>query len=137
AEHLPEFREGHVVAQVNTLPGTSLPEMMRLGERISQELLKHPRIATVEQQAGRAERGEDTWGPHRCELHIELKPGPASEEAQVQEEIREILSSFPGTTNEVLTFLGDRIGETLTGETAKVVIQLFGNDFDVLDKAAQ
>ena len=137
AELLPEFREGHFVAQVNTLPGTALPEMMRLGERISKHLLEHPRIATVEQQAGRAEMGEDTWGPHRCELHIELKPGPASEEAQVQKEIREILSSYPGTSNEVLTFLGDRIGETLTGETAQVVIHLFGNDFDVLDKAAE
>lgn len=136
AELLPEFREGHFVAQVNTLPGTSLPEMMRLGERISKRLLEHPRVATVEQQAGRAEQGEDTWGPHRCELHIELKPGRASEEAQVQEEIREILSSYPGTQNEVLTFLGDRIGETLTGETAQVVINLFGDDLDALDRAA-
>ena len=137
SELLPEFREGHFVAQVNTLPGTSLPEMMRLGERISTELLKHPRVATVEQQAGRAEQGEDTWGPHRCEFHIELKPGPASEEAQVQEEIREILSFFPGTQNEVLTFLGDRIGETLTGETAQVVVRLFGEDLDALDVAAK
>lgn len=136
-ELLPEFREGHFVAQVNTLPGTSLPEMMRLGERISKRLLEHPRVSTVEQQAGRAEQGEDTWGPHRCEMHIELKPGLASEEARVQEEIREILSSYPGTSNEVLTFLGDRIGETLTGETAQVVIQLFGNDFDALDKSAE
>src|SRR5438046_816966 len=39
-EFLPEFREGHYVLQVSTLPGTSLPEMMRLGREISGALLK-------------------------------------------------------------------------------------------------
>lgn len=136
AELLPEFREGHFVAAVSTAPGTSLPEMMRLGEKISAELLKHPRVATVEQQAGRAEQGEDTWGPHRCEFHIELKPGPAREEAAVQEDLRHILEQFPGTRSEVLTFLGDRIGETLTGETAQVVVRIFGDEPDKLDRAA-
>jgi len=37
----------------------------------------------------------------------------------------------------VLTFLGDRIGETITGETAPVVINLFGEDLDVLDAKAR
>lgn len=136
AELLPEFREGHFVAALSTAPGTSLPEMMRLGERISAALLRHPRIATVEQQAGRAEQGEDTFGPHRCEFHIELKPGPASGEAAVQEDIRRILQEFPGTRSEVLTFLGDRIGETLTGETAQVVLRIFGEAAGRLDQAA-
>lgn len=135
-ELLPDFREGHFVAALSTAPGMSLPEMMRLGEKISAELLKHPRIATVSQQAGRAEQGEDTWGPHRCEFHIELKPGPASGEAAVQEDIRHILEKFPGTRSEVLTFLGDRIGESLTGETAQVVVRIFGEDPATIDHAA-
>ena len=37
----------------------------------------------------------------------------------------------------MLTFLGDRIGETLTGETAPVVVNIFGEDLDVLDAKAQ
>src|SRR6185437_10938366 len=59
---MPDFREGHFVVQISTAPGTSLVEMLRLGGRISEELLKNPGIQTVEQQAGRAEMGEDTWG---------------------------------------------------------------------------
>jgi CzcA family heavy metal efflux pump len=136
-EFLPEFREGHFVLQVNLAPGTSLPEMLRLGERISAELLADPRIATVEQQAGRAEQGEDPWGPHRCEFHVELKPLPAEEEETMAQAIREILGRFPGIQFEVMTFLGDRIGESITGETAPVVINIFGDDLDVLDNKAQ
>src|SRR5712672_2098843 len=69
-EFLPEFREGHFVLQVFATPGTSLPEMLRLGTQISEELLKNKHIDTVSQQIGRAELGEDAWGPHRCEFHV-------------------------------------------------------------------
>src|SRR5262249_4153246 len=71
-EFLPEFREGHFVLQVVAAPGTSLPEMLRIGTQISIELLKNKNIATVEQQVGRAELGEDPWGPHRSEFHVDL-----------------------------------------------------------------
>jgi len=136
-EFLPAFREGHFVLQISAIPGTSLPEMLRLGERLSLELRKNPRIKTVEQQIGRAEMGEDTWGPHRSEFHVELNPLPGREEAKLQEEIRATLEKFPGIQSEVLTFLGDRIGETIAGETAQVVISVFGDELDVLDQKAQ
>ena len=135
-EFLPEFREGHFVLQVSTAPGTSLPEMRRLGERISDELLADPRIATVEQQIGRAEAGEDPWGPHRSEFHVELKPLPGDQEEDVQKSIRDTLARFPGIESEVLTFLGDRIGETISGETAAVVVSIYGDDLDTLDEKA-
>lgn len=138
-EFLPEFREGHFVLGVSTAPGASLAETMRIGRHISEELLKNPNIATVEQQIGRAEQGEDTWGPQQSEFHVELKPDlPGKVQAQVEEEIRAVLDGTPGIQSEVLTFLGDRIGESIGGETAPVVINLFGDDLDALDaKAAE
>lgn len=136
-EFLPEFREGHFVLQVSTAPGTSLPEMLRIGKIISAELLKQEHIATVEQQVGRAELGEDPWGPHRSEFHVELKPLSGNEEERVADEIRAVLEKFPGIQFEVLTFLGDRIGETIAGETSPVVVNIFGDDLDVLDVKAR
>jgi CzcA family heavy metal efflux pump len=143
-EFLPEFREGHFVIQISAVPGTSLPEMMRIGQRISNDLLNNVKtngrkvIDTVEEQAGRAELGEDPWGPHRAEIHVELKPDvPGAQQAEVQQQIRDLLAKYPGLSTEVLTFLGDRIGETITGETAGVVISLFGDDLDVLDHKAR
>ncbi len=41
-----------------------------------------------------------------------------------------------GLQSEVLTFLGDRIAESISGETAPVVLTLFGDDLDVLDAQA-
>ena len=136
-EFLPAFREGHLVLQIFAAPGTSLPEMRRIGTRISEALLKNEHIATAEQQVGRAELGEDPWGPHRSEFHVDLKPMSGAEEAKMADEVRDILKGFPGIQFEVLTFLGDRIGETLTGETAPVVVNIFGDDLDVLDEKAR
>jgi CzcA family heavy metal efflux pump len=136
-EFLPDFREGHRVLQVTAAPGTSLPEMLRIGTLICQELLQNPHVDTVEQQVGRAELGEDPWGPHRCEFHVELKPLSGEEEQKMSDEIRAILGKFPGIQFEVVTFLGDRISETLTGETSPVVVNIFGDDLDVLDAKAQ
>src|SRR5204862_7690633 len=88
-------------------------------------------------QVGRAELGEDPWGPHRSEFHVELKPTSGEEQQKMADEIRSILQRFPGIEFQVKTFLGDRIGETVTGETEPVVINIFGEDLDLLDAKAQ
>ncbi len=136
-DFLPEFREGHFVVQVTTVAGTSLPEMRRLGQLISRELLNVPNIKSVEQQIGRAEMGEDTWGPHQSEMHVELKPISGRQEQAVEDQIRQTLEKFPGIRYSVLTFLGDRLGETISGETAQIVVNVFCDDLDLADQKAR
>ncbi len=137
-EFLPDFREGHFVLTVSAAPGTSLPEMLRIGKHIAARLLQDKHIATVEQQIGRAEQGEDPYGPNRSEFHVELQPGLSGDtQEQVGEEIRAVLAKVPGIQFEVMTFLGDRIGESISGETSPVVVNVFGEDLDALDRAAR
>src|ERR1700733_5977966 len=134
---MPDFREGHFVMQVSSpITGTSLPEMWNVGERISKEVLALPYVESVEQQIGRAELGEDTWGPQRSEFHVELKPDATIDQQAAQEELRGILQHYPGLQSEVVTFLGDRISESLSGVNAQVVIKIFGDDLDLLDSSA-
>ncbi len=136
-ELLPAFKEGHFVLGVSGPPGTSLAVMRRYGEGITHDLLAIPGVATAEQQIGRAEGGEDTWGTERSEFHVELKPHlSGAEQDRIQESIHEVLKGYPGLTTEVLTFLGDRIGESLTGETAALAVSVYGPDLDVLDRTA-
>jgi len=134
---MPDFREGHFVMQVSSgLPGTSLDEMLDVGKRISRDVLALPYVDTIEQQIGRAELSEDTWGPHRSEFHVELKPDATVDQGAAQEALRGILEKYPGMQSEVVTFLGDRISESLSGETAQVAIKVFGDDLDNIDAAA-
>jgi CzcA family heavy metal efflux pump len=131
---MPEFREGHFVLQVSSaVTGTSLETMLDMGKRISAEVLALPYVQSIEQQVGRAELGEDTWGPHRSEFHVELKENSKVDQHDAQEELRKILAGYPGLQSEVVTFLGDRISESLSGETAQVAVKVFGDDLDALE----
>ena len=135
-EFLPEFREGHFIVHMAAIPGTSLEESLRVGREVTLELLKNPHICSVSQQAGRAEQGEDTWGTHYSELHVDLQPLAGEEAEAVMGEIRQALGKFPGLTFKIMPFLAERIEETISGVTAQFVINIFGNDLDVLDQKA-
>jgi CzcA family heavy metal efflux pump len=137
SELLPSFRESHFVLGVSGPPGTSLGVMRDYGARISRDLMAIDGVGTVEQQIGRAEGGEDTWGTEKSEFHVELKPGlGGGKQDEIQDRIHKILDGYPGLTTEVLTFLGDRIGESLSGETASLAIGVYGADLDTLDRTA-
>ncbi len=136
AELLPAFRERHYVLQVSGPGGASISWTRSIGERITRDLLAIDGIATVEQQIGRTEVSEDTFPPNRSEFHVELGPVDGKQEDAILERIRFVLGSYPGIQSEALTFLGDRIGESLSGETAAIAISSFGPDLDVLDRVA-
>src|SRR5258708_19687013 len=105
-----------------------------MGHVISEELLANTNIVTVEQQVGRAEQGEDTWEPNRSEFHVELRDGvPGAEQEKLMKEIGNLLDGFPGISSQVVTFLGNRISETISGETTPVVFTLYGVSLHVID----
>ncbi len=137
SELLPSFREGHFVLAVQGPPGTSLAVMRDYGQRITKDLLVIKGVQSAEQQIGRAEGGEDPFGTERSEFHVELKPGLSGQrQDEIQAGIHKVLGSYPGLTTEVLTFLGDRIGESLSGATAALAVGVYGADLDTLDKTA-
>ena len=134
-QFLPELREGHFILHMSAVPGTSLQQSLALGKQLSQALLKLPFVRSVSQRVGRAERADDTWGPHYSELDVDLKPlaGEAAEQAQRQ--IRQVVTKIPGVNSSLKTFLTERVEETLSGYTASVVVNVFGNDLDALDRS--
>src|SRR5215469_2134368 len=134
---MPDFRENHFVLQVNaSTPGASLAEMRTVGTRISNDILALPYVSTVSQQLGRAELGEDTNGPHMSEFQVELKPDTDVDQSEAQDAIRQILARYQGVETEVTTFLGDRISESLTGDTSDISVKIFGDQLDALDQSA-
>ena len=137
SELLPDFRESHFVLSVSGPPGSSLGVMRDYGQKISRDVLAIDGVRSIEQQIGRAPGSEDAFGPERTEFHVELRPGLSGrKQDQVQAGIHKVLDSYPGLKSEVVTFLGDRISESLTGETANLVVGVYGADLDTLDATA-
>lgn len=66
-----------------------------------------------------------------------MKPLSGDAAEGVQADMRKALSSFVGANFAINSFLTERVDETLSGYTAPFVGNVFGNDLDQLDKAAQ
>jgi Cu/Ag efflux pump CusA len=137
-QFLPELRENHFVVHVQAIPGTSLPQSLATGRVLARDLLARPAVRSVAQQAGRAELGEDTWGVEYSEVEVDLKPVGAEDVEQAESAIKEVLRErFPGCNFSVLSFLSERIEETLSGSTAPVVVKVYGADLAAVDRTAE
>ena len=137
SQFLPELREGHYIVHTSSIPGTSLPESLRIGSKLTEQFLAIPGVQSVSQWAGRAERGADTYGSHYSEYEVRLEPLSGAQQQNILDQLREILSNFPGISFEANTFLTERIDETISGYTAPVVVNLYGEDLNSLDSQAQ
>lgn len=135
-DFLPDLNEGHYIVHMAMAPGTSLAESIRLGKRVTAQLLQDPSVRSVSQEVGRAENGEDIDGPQSSEFHVELKPLNGEDPDAVQSEIRSRLKQFPGAAFSIESPLGERMEETLSGAGAQFVVNIFGNNLDTLDQKA-
>jgi len=135
-EFLPDLREGHFVIHMTAVPGTSLEESMRMGDRLTEQLLKIPHVREVAQHAGRAEMSDDFAGTHSSEFEVDLKELSGAQTDRALAGIRQTLQRFSGPAFSVNTFLTERINEILSGYTGAVVVNIYGPDLDELDRQA-
>src|SRR5579875_630630 len=133
---MPELQENSFIVHMNGVPGTSIAESMRVRKLVTAALLREPEIVSVAQRNGRAVLGDDWMGPQQSEFDVTIKPLKGEDAEDVQQKIRGILARFPGFDFSSNSFLTERIEETLSGETADVVVRVFGHDLEVLDRAA-
>ncbi len=136
-EFLPRLREGNVIVHVNTIPGTSLQESLRLGDLISRQLLRLPNARYVSQKTGRAEQGSSTRPIGSSEIDVSFASATGAPVGYSPQQVRQVLSQFPGIDYEVDSFLSERIGETLSGYAAAVIIDIFSQDFDTLNHVGE
>jgi CzcA family heavy metal efflux pump len=138
-DFLPELRENHLVVHMHGIPGTSLPRSMATGREVSRFLGGKSVAGDVTQQAGRAELGEDTTGVEYSEIEVNLHPQlQARTTEEVQRQLRrELPRRFEGFNFEVLSFLSERIKETLSGTSAAVAVKVYGDRFEDIERAAQ
>ncbi|HLH75430.1 MAG TPA: efflux RND transporter permease subunit [Candidatus Binataceae bacterium] len=133
---LPELQESSFIVHMVGVPGTSIAESMRMGGRVTRALLSDPDVSSVAQRNGRAVLGDDTSGPQENEFDVALAPHHGEDLDEAQERVRQILGGFPGYAFSLNSYLTERIEETLSGQSADVVVEIFGHDLNALDNVA-
>ncbi|HEY1891360.1 MAG TPA: efflux RND transporter permease subunit [Steroidobacteraceae bacterium] len=133
---LPDFRENYLIAHATLRPGVSLHETTRVGRQMSKELVAIPGVESVAEQIGRAVNGQDPDAPNESEFDIHINPGAGYTSGQIAAAIRKVSEDFPNQVTETYSVLAERIGETLSGETAPFFVSVFGSDLDTDDAIA-
>jgi CzcA family heavy metal efflux pump len=136
ARLLPDFRENYLIAHAGLRPGISLAETARVGRNISRALAAIPGVKSVAEQIGRAENGQDPDTPDRSEFEVQIDPQRGLTAAQIDKAIRDVFDDYPNQLVEIYSVLAERIGETLSGESAPFSISVFGADLDADDRVA-
>jgi CzcA family heavy metal efflux pump len=133
ARLLPDFRENYLIAHASLRAGISLTETTRVGEQISKGLMAIPGVKSVAEQIGRAENGQDPDAPNKSEFEVQIDP-KLRNAAEIDAAIRDVFDDYPNQLVEIYSVLAERIGETLSGESASFSISVIGSDLDADDR---
>lgn len=150
-QFIPALREGHYILHMTAVPGTSEVQTLKLGNQVTKVLLGIPGVKSVAQWVGRAPNAADTFGTHYSEFEVEIGTVSGAEQERILHDIREELAGetedddedgkvelgFVGANFAINTFLTERIEETISGYAAGLVINIYGQDLDALDRDAQ
>ena len=133
---LPEFHEGSLTVQANTLPGTSLGKSDEIGRRVEEILLAQPEIVATARRTGRAEFDEHVQGVEAAEIDVGLRD-TGRPRADLLAELRRGFSTLPGTNVTIGQPISHRIDHMLSGTRANIAVKVFGDDLGTLRRLGE
>src|SRR6187401_1921357 len=133
---LPDFHEGSLTVQANTLPGTSLAKSNEIGTRVERILMAQPEVVATARRTGRAEYDEHVQGVEAAEIDVGLREGSRSRE-DLLAELRREFSTLPGTNVTIGQPISHRIDHMLSGTRANIAVKVFGDDLATLRRLGE
>ena len=133
-EWIPSFKETDVVVEWRAAPGASLPAMNRVTAAVMKDLLAIKGVRNAAAHVGRAVLAQEASDVNTAEVWVSIDP-KADYEATLKA-MREAISTYPGISAEVSTFLTKKMRETLTGGEETVSVRVYGHDQAIIQGKA-
>jgi len=133
---LPEFHEGSLTVQANTLPGTSLAKSDQIGRRVEQIMLAEPDVVATARRTGRAELDEHVQGVEAAEIDVGLRD-TGRPRAELLAALRRGFATLPGTNVTIGQPISHRIDHMLSGTRANIAVKVFGDDLGTLRRLGE
>jgi len=134
-EFLPAFKETDFLMHFVERPGTSITQMKIMTLRASHELMQIEGVRNLGSHIGRAEVADEVVGPNFGELWVSISP--TVDYAATMQKINQTIAGYAGIFTDVQTYLKERTKEVMSGNSASIVIRLFGHDLDDLRTQAE
>jgi len=147
AEFIPKLDEGSITAMLYKPVGMSMEESLRTDIEVENTLLKEfPEVTRIFSRIGTSEIASDPMPPNESDVYIFYKPisewpkTPArpTNKAQLREQMEARLQKInPDYSLLFAQPIEMRFNEMLEGTKAELAVNIFGNDYDVLEKLAE
>ncbi|MDP4535365.1 CusA/CzcA family heavy metal efflux RND transporter [Alkalimonas collagenimarina] len=135
-EFVPELEEGTLNLRVTLAPTASLETALYVAPQLEAMLLEFPEVRYALSKIGAAELGGDPEPVSNIEIIIGLTPvnrwQSADNRQQLQQQMHEKLSAFPGLLLNFSQPIATRVDELLAGVQGQLVVRLAGPELAVL-----
>jgi len=132
---LPTLQDRNLLVQVQTIPGTSLPEMNRIVAAASQEVRTVPGVASVGAHAGRAVSSDQLVNVNSAEMWVTLDG--SADYGRTTAAIRDVMHGYPGVKSSLGNYPAGRVAQVVSGQDADLVVRVYGADLATLQHKAQ
>jgi len=140
SEFIPKLNEGAVYIRA-TLPNSiNLEESTRLTKEMKKKLQQFEEVQFILTQTGRPNDGTDPTGFFNIEFNVQLIPEKEWKRKLSKEEliveIKEVLDDYPGINFGFSQPIQDNVEEYVAGVKSPLVIKIFGENLEELEKYA-
>lgn len=137
-EFLPTLDEGSIYVRATGPLSISLEETKKLSNEMRKVFLSFDEVKQVLSQTGRPNDGTDATGFYNMEFHVDIYPRKEWKRKQTKEELiermQESLRGIPGISLNFSQPISDNVEEAVSGVKGSIVVKLFGDDFNVIER---
>ena len=138
---MPVMDEGTPVVSIRKYPTISVEEAAQTDMRIQRELMTQiPEIRRIMARAGADELGIDPAGLNETDMFMTLAPKKewrGKGTPWLIEEMRKVLDDIPGISYAFAQPIDMRVQEMIIGARGDVVVKVFGDEIDTLNRVAR
>ena len=134
---MPTMKEGALTPQINRVPSISLQESVIMEMAAMRSIAEVEGVRMVVSKLGRGESPADPVGPNESDPIVLLDPESDRTQDEIDEEIRQRLSSLPGVQIVLSQPISERVDEMVTGVRSQLAIKIFGDQLDDLRRVSE
>ena len=134
---MPIMKEGALTPQINRVPSISLEESLRIEMDAMKRIAAVPGVKMVVSKVGRGESPADPAGPNESDPIVLLDPKSGRSQDEIDEDIRQRLSTIPGVQIVLSQPIAERVDEMVTGVRSQLAIKVFGNELSELRRISE
>ena len=134
---MPVMKEGALTPQINRVPSISLDESIRMEMDAMKTVAQVPGVRMVVSKLGRGESPADPAGPNESDPIVLLDPDSDRSQDEIDEDIRQRLSTIPGVQIVLSQPISERVDEMVTGVRSQLAIKVFGDDLAELRQLSE